>query len=139
MYLQALHFRDSSNVRISGLSFKNNPRNNIFFHQSRSVQISNIVIDSPGNTPNTDGINIGQSTNVSIANSKIGSGVSFFHIHNVLLFPTVIIRSFSFFRSHLLKNYMKNTGDDCISVTAGSSQINIRNITCGPGHGIRSD
>ncbi|KAI4303113.1 hypothetical protein MLD38_038782 [Melastoma candidum] len=29
------------------------------------------------------------------------------------------------------------TGDDCISIVGNSSVIAIRNISCGPGHGIR--
>lgn len=28
-------------------------------------------------------------------------------------------------------------GDDCIAITAGSSNIDISGVTCGPGHGIR--
>ena len=28
-------------------------------------------------------------------------------------------------------------GDDCIAIKTGSSDINITNVDCGPGHGIR--
>ncbi|KAK4413921.1 putative polygalacturonase [Sesamum alatum] len=35
-----------------------------------------------------------------------------------------------------LKNVVVGTGDDCISIVGNSSQIRIKNIVCGPGHGI---
>ncbi|KAL2234715.1 UNVERIFIED_CONTAM: putative polygalacturonase [Sesamum indicum] len=35
-----------------------------------------------------------------------------------------------------LKNIAVGTGDDCISIVGNSSQIRIKNIVCGPGHGI---
>lgn len=35
-----------------------------------------------------------------------------------------------------VKNTIIHTGDDCISIVSNSSRIRVRNITCGPGHGI---
>ncbi|CAA0824428.1 Probable polygalacturonase [Striga hermonthica] len=39
--------------------------------------------------------------------------------------------------SHVeLKDAVIGTGDDCISIVSNSSRIRIKNIVCGPGHGI---
>ncbi|XVF24818.1 hypothetical protein REPUB_Repub13aG0160400 [Reevesia pubescens] len=35
-----------------------------------------------------------------------------------------------------VKNSIVRTGDDCISIVSNSSRVKIRNIACGPGHGI---
>lgn len=58
-------------------------------------------IYAPANSPNTDGIDLEETSYVTILDSNIG------------------------------------TGDDCISVGPGTSNVLIQNIYCGPGHGIR--
>ncbi|XP_007023876.2 PREDICTED: probable polygalacturonase At1g80170 isoform X1 [Theobroma cacao] len=35
-----------------------------------------------------------------------------------------------------VKNSIVRTGDDCVSIVSNSSRVKIRNIVCGPGHGI---
>ncbi|KAM7479979.1 hypothetical protein LguiA_028192 [Lonicera macranthoides] len=96
----AFQISNSNNVQISGLTFKNNPRMHLVLYQIRTLQVSNITIDAPGNSPNTDGIHISGCTDVSVDHCNIA------------------------------------TGDDCISIVSGSSNIKISKIICGPGHGI---
>ncbi|KAG6466865.1 hypothetical protein ZIOFF_075361 [Zingiber officinale] len=66
----------------------------------KNFDIESVTISAPGDSPNTDGIHIADSTNVTITNATIG------------------------------------TGDDCISIGPGNSNLNISNVHCGPGHGI---
>ncbi|PON55810.1 Glycoside hydrolase [Trema orientale] len=64
------------------------------------INISNLTIEAPGNSPNTDGIHIHASQNLIIDNIYIG------------------------------------TGDDCIFIENHTSNIQISQVRCGPGHGI---
>lgn len=74
---------------------------NFIIARSNSVRVSKVMVSSPGDSPNTDGIHITGSTNVILQDCKIG------------------------------------TGDDCVSIVNASSNIKMKNIYCGPGHGIR--
>ncbi|XP_070040066.1 probable polygalacturonase At3g15720 [Nicotiana tomentosiformis] len=97
-----MHFNFCNDLELSGLNLVNSSRNHISITFSTGVNISNITITAPEDSPNTDGIDLSMSTTqVQILNSTF------------------------------------QTGDDCISINTGCSDINITGISCGPGHGIR--
>ncbi|EFH45330.1 glycoside hydrolase family 28 protein [Arabidopsis lyrata subsp. lyrata] len=96
----ALHISKCDNLRINGITSIDSPKNHISIKTCNTVAISNINLFAPETSPNTDGIDISDSTNINIFDSTI------------------------------------QTGDDCIAINSGSSNINITGINCGPGHGI---
>ncbi|KAL7139972.1 hypothetical protein ABFS83_09G089000 [Erythranthe nasuta] len=93
-------FRRCNGLRLDGFTKINGPGSHMLIMSSNDVVVSNLRVIAPGDSPNTDGIDISGSTKVQIRNSFIA------------------------------------TGDDCIAISAGSSNIDISGITCGPGHGI---
>ncbi|XP_047960457.1 probable polygalacturonase At3g15720 [Salvia hispanica] len=93
-------FRRCHGLRLDGFTKINGPGSHMVIMSTHDVVVSNLVIIAPGDSPNTDAIDISGSTKVQVRNSFIA------------------------------------TGDDCIAITAGSSNIDISGITCGPGHGI---
>ncbi|XP_047339765.1 probable polygalacturonase At3g15720 [Impatiens glandulifera] len=96
----AVTYKRCNNLQISGLTHINPMKNHIQLTTCNGVTISNLRINAPETSPNTDGIDIASSTAVKIRNSVI------------------------------------TTGDDCIAISGGSSNIDISGIFCGPGHGI---
>ncbi|KAH1198443.1 putative polygalacturonase [Glycine max] len=90
----------SSSIRVKGLTIQNSQQMHFTISRCDSVRITSVKVSAPGDSPNTDGIHISESTNVIIQDSKIG------------------------------------TGDDCISIVNASSNIKMKRIYCGPGHGI---
>ncbi|GFZ08365.1 pectin lyase-like superfamily protein [Actinidia rufa] len=70
----ALRFHKCNGLQLSGLSHVNSPRNHISINQCNGVNVSNLRITAPAESPNTDGIDISQSTNVTIADSNIETG-----------------------------------------------------------------
>ncbi|KAM3744093.1 hypothetical protein ACB098_06G026100 [Castanea mollissima] len=96
----SLRFDFVTNSKITGLTSLNSKNAHINVFGSKGLEFHYIHIIAPEDSPNTDGIHIGASSNIEITDSTIA------------------------------------TGDDCVSMSPGSININIRNVTCGPGHGI---
>ncbi|XP_019187679.1 PREDICTED: polygalacturonase At1g48100-like isoform X2 [Ipomoea nil] len=96
----AIRFFTSSNLTVQDLKIKNSPLFHFRFDNCHDVHIDSLYIKAPPNSPNTDGIHIENTYDVTIHNSIVSNG------------------------------------DDCISIGAGCYNVDIRNMTCGPGHGI---
>ncbi|MQL85399.1 hypothetical protein Taro_017915 [Colocasia esculenta] len=96
----SIKFTSTRNTIVKGITSLNSK----FFHMSldgcEHFKGSGIKITAPANSPNTDGIHIEKSKDVTIQQTSIA------------------------------------TGDDCISIGHGNSQILVSRVRCGPGHGI---
>uniref|UniRef100_A0A7N0VMN6 Polygalacturonase n=1 Tax=Kalanchoe fedtschenkoi TaxID=63787 RepID=A0A7N0VMN6_KALFE len=95
-----IYFYKCPNLRLTGIKSINPPHNHIGITKCNGAVISNLYIEAPDDSPNTDGIDISSTSNMTIRNCFIG------------------------------------TGDDCIAIKDGAKFLTIRNVTCGPGHGI---
>ncbi|TYH68297.1 hypothetical protein ES332_D06G248900v1 [Gossypium tomentosum] len=87
---------DSKNVHISGLTSVDSRKWHISIERSSSVHASNLNIKAPEDSPNTDGIRIQHSTNVTISSSTIktgddcigiGDGSKYININRILCGP----------------------------------------------------
>ncbi|XP_023531798.1 polygalacturonase-like [Cucurbita pepo subsp. pepo] len=95
-----LEFSNAKNIAITGLTSLNSQMFHVVVNDCQNFKIKGLKIIASGDSPNTDGIHVEQSSNVTILNSHVG------------------------------------TGDDCISIGPGTSDMWIENIVCKPGHGI---
>ncbi|XP_076923826.1 exopolygalacturonase-like [Bidens hawaiensis] len=89
-----------TNSRISHIRSINSKNAHFNLFACRNLNMSNIRINAPKDSPNTDGIHIGGSQQIRIQDSTI------------------------------------MTGDDCVSILAGSHDITVTGVHCGPGHGF---
>ncbi|XP_042466256.1 exopolygalacturonase-like [Zingiber officinale] len=96
----SLVFSFVSNAVVKNISSIDSKLFHMHIFSSKNLEFQSLKISAPGNSPNTDGIHIADSTNITIANAIIG------------------------------------TGDDCISIGPGNTNLTILNVLCGPGHGI---
>lgn len=77
---QTMSFHLCNNFKLKEFTIKNSPRTHIAITQCKSGTISNIEIDSPGDSPNTDGIDISRSSQIKIQDSSIRCGITFINI-----------------------------------------------------------
>ncbi|KAI4379283.1 hypothetical protein MLD38_005601 [Melastoma candidum] len=96
----AFKFHKCDDLTIRDLEIINGQHTHVTFTNCHRVTASDLKIQAPSTSPNTDGIHISSSHDIDISSSEIG------------------------------------TGDDCVSIVGNSSTIVIRDISCGPGHGI---
>ncbi|XP_024523934.1 polygalacturonase ADPG1 [Selaginella moellendorffii] len=71
---QAVRFEDSKNIKVEGITITNSPQIHITFSDSQAIQATNVVINSPESSPNTDGIHVSGSTNVVVRDGDISAG-----------------------------------------------------------------
>ncbi|XP_047326209.1 probable polygalacturonase At3g15720 [Impatiens glandulifera] len=69
-----LYLSSCSNLRLNGPSFFRPPKAHININGCNNVTISNIQINAPENSPNTDGIDISDSSDINFSDSKVQTG-----------------------------------------------------------------
>jgi len=74
--MQALRFYGSKSVTVTGITILNSARTHLIFDNCVSVQVFDIKILSPGDSPNTDGIHLQNSEDVLIYGSNLACGNS---------------------------------------------------------------
>ncbi|CAH2049515.1 unnamed protein product [Thlaspi arvense] len=70
----AVTFEGCNGLQLRGLLIQNSPRNHISIDGCNGTQVSGLTLYSPGDSPNTDGIDMAHSTHVSITNSNFHCG-----------------------------------------------------------------
>ena len=78
--VQVLSFNACNGLRVSYLSITNSPKAHITINDCEDAIFSHITIQSPGDSPNTDGIDISASKNIFIKDSKIAAGKPSIHL-----------------------------------------------------------
>jgi polygalacturonase len=72
--LQLIRFFMSCNLVVQGLRVENSPEFHFRFDGCSDVLVDGLLIRSPANSPNTDGIHVENTERVGIYNSKISNG-----------------------------------------------------------------
>lgn len=91
MWMQALHFHYCNDLTVRYLNITDSPRTHISINDCEGVKFSNINIQAPYDSPNTDGFDIAASKNISIEDSNIGTGKLNFHLMYISIFNVLFL------------------------------------------------
>lgn len=72
--MQSVKFNNVSNGTISDITVTNSKAFHISFNNCDQMDMYNVNIKAPGDSPNTDGIHFHESTNINIVSADIGVG-----------------------------------------------------------------
>ncbi|XP_057505421.1 probable polygalacturonase At1g80170 [Actinidia eriantha] len=70
----AMTFNKCKDLNVKKITMVNSQQTHLAFTQCVQVEVSNVIVQAPGSSPNTDGIHISSSTLVDIRESTIGTG-----------------------------------------------------------------
>lgn len=74
MHMQALTFYNLKNLNVKNLRVRNAQQIQISIEKCNNVDVKNVEISAPDDSPNTDGIHITNTQNIRVSNSDIGTG-----------------------------------------------------------------
>ena len=72
--MQSLTFNWANNIYLSGLTSLNSRQSHITINSCNNVLVKNVKIMAPDQSPNTDGIHVQSSTDVTITGTTIQTG-----------------------------------------------------------------
>jgi polygalacturonase len=126
-----IDIQDAKNVKIEGITLINSPSHTLNLSYCDGVEISKITIKNHPKSPNTDGIDIRNSSNVKISNCDIRTGDDAICVKNDRK-PEKWINSKGEPRSKITENvYVNNCyieSDDSALKLGTSSGVQTRNI-----------
>ncbi|XWS20409.1 hypothetical protein CRYUN_Cryun31cG0098600 [Craigia yunnanensis] len=104
-------------------SCKRKKTNALTFHKCKNLKVHNLMV------VNSQQMHIAFTNclRVTVSNLKVIAPASSPNTDGIHISAS---------RGVEVKNSIVRTGDDCVSIVSNSSRVKIRNIACGPGHGI---
>lgn len=72
--MQALTLYNLENLNVKNLRVRDAQQIQISIEKCNNINVKNVKITAPGDSPNTDGIHIVATKNIQISNSDIGTG-----------------------------------------------------------------